>query len=99
LRCPQPAAPAEADVHCLSRLITAPAAQLAPLPTFRLGLRCNQNRETAVIQGNYEPVMSNFNKLLDEVFGEDRYVNTIVFKKKSATYSTETVFDYLEVLK
>ena len=33
--------------------------------------------------------------LLDEVFGEDRYVNTIVFKKKSATYATETVFDYL----
>jgi adenine-specific DNA-methyltransferase len=33
--------------------------------------------------------------LLDEVFGEERYVNTIVFKKKSATYMTETVFDYL----
>jgi adenine-specific DNA-methyltransferase len=33
--------------------------------------------------------------LMDEVFGEGNYVNTIVFKKKSATYSTETVFDYL----
>src|SRR6266852_2047980 len=33
--------------------------------------------------------------VLDEVFGEDQFVNTIVFKKKSATYSTETVFDYL----
>ena len=33
--------------------------------------------------------------VLDEVFGEERYVNTIVFKKKSATYPTETVFDYL----
>jgi len=36
-----------------------------------------------------------FHSLLDEVFGEERYVNTIVFKKKSATYSTETVFDCL----
>ncbi len=33
--------------------------------------------------------------VLDEVFGERNFVNTIVFKKKSATYSTETVFDYL----
>ena len=33
--------------------------------------------------------------LMDQVFGEDRYVNTIVFKKKSATYLTETVFDYI----
>ncbi len=33
--------------------------------------------------------------VLDEVFGEANFVNTIVFKKKSATYSTETVFDYL----
>ena len=33
--------------------------------------------------------------ILDEVFGEENYVNTIVFKKKSATYTTETVFDYL----
>jgi adenine-specific DNA-methyltransferase len=33
--------------------------------------------------------------VLDEVFGESNFVNTIVFKKKSATYSTETVFDYL----
>jgi adenine-specific DNA-methyltransferase len=33
--------------------------------------------------------------LMDEVFGETNFVNTIVFKKKSATYSTETVFDYL----
>src|SRR5882724_7888336 len=33
--------------------------------------------------------------LTDEVFGETNFVNTIVFKKKSATYSTETVFDYL----
>ena len=31
--------------------------------------------------------------LMDEVFGEKCYVNTIVFKKKSATYVTETVFD------
>ncbi len=33
--------------------------------------------------------------LMDEVFGETNFVNTIVFKKKSATYSTETVFDYI----
>ncbi|MCL4808698.1 MAG: site-specific DNA-methyltransferase, partial [Thermoanaerobaculia bacterium] len=33
--------------------------------------------------------------LMDEVFGESNFVNTIVFKKKSATYATETVFDYL----
>lgn len=31
--------------------------------------------------------------ILDEVFGEKNYVNTIAFKKKSATISTETVFD------
>jgi adenine-specific DNA-methyltransferase len=31
--------------------------------------------------------------VMDEVFGEINFVNTIVFKKKSATYSTETVFD------
>jgi adenine-specific DNA-methyltransferase len=33
--------------------------------------------------------------VMDEVFGDENFVNTIVFKKKSATYSTETVFDYL----
>ena len=33
--------------------------------------------------------------VMDEVFGETCFVNTIAFKKKSATYSTETVFDYL----
>src|SRR5579872_6265787 len=33
--------------------------------------------------------------VMDEVFGDSQFVNTIVFKKKSATYSTETVFDYL----
>ncbi|MCK6189783.1 site-specific DNA-methyltransferase [Pseudomonas sp. EYE_354] len=33
--------------------------------------------------------------LMDEVFGETNFVNTIVFKKKSATFSTETVFDYI----
>ncbi len=33
--------------------------------------------------------------VMDEVFGEPNFVNTIVFKKKSATFSTETVFDYL----
>src|SRR5437879_4832844 len=33
--------------------------------------------------------------VMDEVFGDPNFVNTIVFKKKSATYSTETVFDYL----
>ena len=31
--------------------------------------------------------------LMDEVFGEGNFVNTIAFKKKSATYITETVFD------
>src|SRR6202035_3002919 len=31
--------------------------------------------------------------LMDEVFGEGRYVNTIAFKKKSATSVTESVFD------
>ena len=31
--------------------------------------------------------------LMDEVFGERNFVNTIVFKKKSATYITETIFD------
>ncbi|CAN5805973.1 site-specific DNA-methyltransferase [soil metagenome] len=33
--------------------------------------------------------------VMDEVFGDENFVNTIVFKKKSATFSTETVFDYL----
>jgi adenine-specific DNA-methyltransferase len=33
--------------------------------------------------------------LMDEVFGDDSYVNTITFKKKSATYITESVFDYI----
>ena len=33
--------------------------------------------------------------LMDEIFGEDRYVNTIVFKKKSATSVTESIFDYI----
>jgi adenine-specific DNA-methyltransferase len=33
--------------------------------------------------------------VMDEVFGEDRYVNTIAFKKKSATSVTESVFDYI----
>jgi adenine-specific DNA-methyltransferase len=33
--------------------------------------------------------------LMDEVFGVDAYVNDIVFKKKSATYITETVFDHI----
>jgi adenine-specific DNA-methyltransferase len=33
--------------------------------------------------------------VMDEVFGEDNFVNTIAFKKKSATYITETVFDYI----
>ena len=33
--------------------------------------------------------------VMDEVFGEENFVNTIAFKKKSATYVTETVFDYL----
>lgn len=36
-----------------------------------------------------------FRALMDEVFGEDNFVNTIVFKKKSATYITESVFDYI----
>ncbi|MCZ7677226.1 MAG: DNA methyltransferase [Roseovarius sp.] len=31
--------------------------------------------------------------LMDEVFGEENFVNTIIFKKKSATYVTESVFD------
>ena len=31
--------------------------------------------------------------VLDEVFGDACYVNTIAFKKKSATFVTETVFD------
>ena len=33
--------------------------------------------------------------LLDEVFGNQNHVNTIAFKKKSATYITESVFDYV----
>lgn len=33
--------------------------------------------------------------VMDEVFGETNFVNTIAFKKKSATYITETVFDYI----
>ena len=33
--------------------------------------------------------------LMDEVFGEHNNVNTIAFKKKSATYNTESVFDYV----
>jgi adenine-specific DNA-methyltransferase len=33
--------------------------------------------------------------VMDEVFGEANFVNTIAFKKKSATYITETVFDYI----
>ena len=33
--------------------------------------------------------------VMDEVFGEARYVNTIAFKKKSATSVTESVFDYI----
>ena len=33
--------------------------------------------------------------LMDEVFGELNHVNTIAFKKKSATYNTESVFDYV----
>ena len=33
--------------------------------------------------------------LLDEVFGVQNHVNTIAFKKKSATYITESVFDYV----
>jgi adenine-specific DNA-methyltransferase len=31
--------------------------------------------------------------VMDEVFGESQYLNTIVFKKKSATIVTETVYD------
>jgi len=31
--------------------------------------------------------------LMDEILGEDNHVNSIVFKKKSATYITESVFD------
>ncbi len=33
--------------------------------------------------------------LLDETFGDHNHVNTIAFKKKSATYITESVFDYV----
>ena len=33
--------------------------------------------------------------VLDEVFGEANHVNTIAFKKKSATYITESVFDHI----
>ncbi len=33
--------------------------------------------------------------LMDEVFGENNFVNTIVVKKKSSTLITESVFDYL----
>ena len=33
--------------------------------------------------------------LMDEVFGDENFVNTIAFKKKSATYVTETVLDYI----
>ena len=33
--------------------------------------------------------------LMDEVFEETNYVNTIAFKKKSATSATESVFDYI----
>jgi adenine-specific DNA-methyltransferase len=33
--------------------------------------------------------------LMEEVFGEENFVNTIAFKKKSATYITETVLDYI----
>lgn len=34
-------------------------------------------------------------EIMDEVFGENKYVNTIIFKKKSATFITETVFDLI----
>ena len=34
-------------------------------------------------------------ELMDEVFGEANHVNTIAFKKKSATYITESVFDFI----
>ena len=33
--------------------------------------------------------------VMDEVFGEENHVNTIAFKKKSATYITESVFDFI----
>jgi adenine-specific DNA-methyltransferase len=33
--------------------------------------------------------------ILDEVFGEENHVNTVAFKKKSSTYITESVFDYI----
>ena len=33
--------------------------------------------------------------VMDEVFGEENYVNTVAFKKKSATSATESVFDYI----
>jgi adenine-specific DNA-methyltransferase len=33
--------------------------------------------------------------VMDEVFGEANFINTIAFKKKSATYITESVFDYI----
>lgn len=33
--------------------------------------------------------------LMEEVFGEENFVTTIAFKKKSATYITETVLDYI----
>ena len=34
-------------------------------------------------------------EVMDEVFGEANHVNTIAFKKKSATYITESVFDFI----
>ena len=34
-------------------------------------------------------------EVMDEIFGEANHVNTIAFKKKSATYITESVFDYI----
>ena len=33
--------------------------------------------------------------LMDEVFGEYNHINTIAFKKKNATYITESVFDHI----
>jgi adenine-specific DNA-methyltransferase len=33
--------------------------------------------------------------ILDEVFGDENHINTIAFKKKSATPITESVFDYI----
>ncbi len=33
--------------------------------------------------------------VMDEVFGDANYVNTVAFKKKSATSATESVFDYV----